>query len=90
MKTIFAILLMCFTGFAFAQEVMEGSKKAREEVSVPNTSHYGGEGGMAPPVSDPTFHYGGVPGEGNFEEKPESELRQDPGAWGDGGEEQPE
>ena len=50
MKTIFAIILMCFTGFAFAEgDVMEGSKKAREEGSVPDTSVYGEEGGMAPP-----------------------------------------
>jgi hypothetical protein len=90
MKTIFAILLMCFTGFAFAQDVMEGSKKAREEGSVPITSDYGEEGGMAPPVADQTGHFGGIPSQGNFEEKPESELGQDPGAMGDEGEEQPE
>ena len=91
MKTIIAILLMCFTGFAFAEgDVMEGSKKAREEGSVPDTSIYGEEGGMAPPVSDQTGNYGGIPNQGNFEEKPESELGQDPGAMGGEGEEQPE
>lgn len=51
MKTIFAIILMCFTGFAFAEaDVMEGSKEAREEGSVPDTSVDCCEGGMAPPV----------------------------------------
>ena len=50
MKTIFAILLMCFTGFAFA---------------------------------DQTGNFGGVPSQENFEEKPESELGQDPGAMGE-------
>ena len=50
MKTIIAILLMCFTGFAFAEtDVMEGSKEAREEGSVPDTSVDCCEGGMPPP-----------------------------------------
>ncbi|MDC1117063.1 hypothetical protein OAS73_04185 [Luminiphilus sp.] len=68
MKTISAAVLMCFTGFAFAQgDVMEGSKKAREEGSVPDTSIYCCEGGMAPPV------------EGDGEA---GQLGQDPGAMG--------
>ena len=54
LPSFFAILLMCFAGFAFAQDVMEGSKKAREEGSVPDTSITCCEGGMAPPVSDQT------------------------------------
>jgi hypothetical protein len=45
---------------------------------------------MAPPVADQAGHFGGIPSQGNFEEKPESELGQDPGAMGDEGEEQPE
>ena len=87
MKTICAILLMCFAGFAFAQDVMEGSKKAREEGSVPDTSITCCEGGMAPPVADQTGNFGGIPNQGSFEEKPESELGQDPGAMGDEGDE---
>ena len=91
MKTIFAILLMCFTSFAFAQDVMEVSKKAREEGSVPNTSVFCCEGGMAPPHEPaPPGEMGGEPHTWSPEDEGEGELGQDPGAMGDEGEEQPE
>ena len=71
MKTIFAILLMCFTSFAFAEEDVNPAVYAGEGQLATShefdSVHIGEEGGMAPPVE----------GEG--------QLGQDPGAMGDEG-----
>ena len=88
MKTIFAILLMCFTSFAFAEEDVNPAVYAGEGQLATShefySVHIDEEGGMAPPV------------EGDVEA---GQLGQDPGAMGgegqweadeNEGEEQPE
>ena len=78
MKAFLGILLLSFTAFAFAQDVMEGSLHER---------------GMAPPVEVPDVEDGEQYGPSKINpllKEDESELGQDPGAMGGEGEEQPE
>ena len=79
MKTFFAILLLSFTGFAFADghlKVEEGHHAETEAGSDDHSAHRMEVAPMAPPVES------------------EGELGQDPGAMaeeeGDEGEERPE
>ena len=79
MKTFFAILLLSFTGFAFADghlKVEEGHHAETEAGSDDHSAHGMEVAPMAPPVES------------------EGELGQDPGAMaeeeGDEGEERPE